>query len=338
MCALSIAKNMTEAAKQSASQCKQTRSAQRKAIQEEQAEKVREEKRKHKEAQQAEKKAAEALKREKEKKDKQIEAAAKSAEKAAQEAIQNDGHGQEKRRRGKGADELGDAHPVLTTKFENHEVAVFDTLAKFRSALTTGMPIIWRARRAPFKKVMEAHSTLHDLKAIGQAVLLIRSEFKQQVEEFVDLIQKNPNTIKKPRVVGDEAQALLEPLSLDVPAQEQFEWIVNHPDEAQDSDPPYTVMERAVFQQVLDEVMAGMSFPDDKSKNAAEQEVGMYKLLHQIGFKKGELYSGYMQGMWPHVLYQQEGSRAVAFVSVDDALQLHLMQSCLTRIRCLICL
>ena len=68
------------------------------------------------------------------------------------------------------------------------------------------------------------------------------------------------------------------------------------------------------------------------------KEVGMYKLLHQIGFKKGELYSGYMQGMWPHVLYQQEGSRAVAFVSVDDALQLHLMQSCLTRIRCLICL
>ena len=307
--------DLVEAATQSAKQAIQTRQAQRKAIQAEQQAREREIKRQEKEKQAAEKRAAEKAVKEAEKaRKKEAEKARKEAERLAKENQAPADH----RRRGRGTDELDEETDisVLTTRFTNCDVNVVETMDEFVTLIPEGLPVIWRARRMPSKKVLEAADPDADKKQISAGVTLLKAEFKRQLSEFAQTTEREPLLIKRPFDVPEQVQDLTSQLRMDSVLMKMLE--ERAANETIEMPHPCTVMEAELLQTLLEKKKVELDSMDPTTAESRASEIYAWNSLHMVGFQHGKTFSGTCQGLWPFFTYQLEGTRAIAFVSIGD--------------------
>lgn len=207
---------LTDATSQAAKQCMSTRHAVKQARIDEKAEVAKEEKRLEKERLAKEKAEEKAQKkaREKEAREKKREEA---KERKKQEKEQQKAADSNSRRRGKGSDELheGEDPACLTNRFPDMEVPILDKLEHFVQAMCQGQPVIWRARRPPLRKVLEANGQT-DMKVLNQANTLLAAENKTFISEFAEQVeQSGGKTSKTIRGLSTEAQAYRDAFALD---------------------------------------------------------------------------------------------------------------------------
>lgn len=303
--AMDIARSFVSAASQSARQCRQTRTAQRKVLQEEASAKEKEKVRalKELEAQQKREEAKAAKEAAKAKRKAELE-----AKKKVEEETKPIPEKPDRRRRGKGMDEIGDADvPILTGTFPDRDVSIFDTMESFVGSFHLGMPSIWRARRLPTKRLLETFDPTADAKTINSALTVLKSDVKTLTSEFALTVQQNADVIKRPLPLSDQ-------LRLDSVAATWLEGEAN----AKTLDYPCSVMEESVVLASLEQMKSDRE-KEDKSLSIQHQgELETYKHMHVVGFNHGRTFSGSMTGLWPHITYQIEGTRAVAFASLSD--------------------
>lgn len=330
---LDIAKNLAEAALQSSRQCRQTRTALKKARAEEQAMKDREIARQKKEAEARLKREAEKEKKDREKEEKRRQKEEDKKRKREEEkATEAENVNADKRRRGRGTEEIGEADwPILSSRFSKHEIHVFDELKRFAESFIDGFPSIWRARRSHVKKVLEAHDT-YDAKSTTSASMLLKAEFKQYLSKFAEKCSSDKDVIKSPAQVSEQCQEHAPPLRLDQAVLEYLEHL------AQQSRPAQcVVLDESLVEPLLDDSLANIQFVDAMAKSKAECEVAFYRNLHLVGFQHGKCFSGLMQGLWPHLMYQMEGTRAMCFASFEDVLRLWFKLSLVIVARFAVC-
>lgn len=332
MRALTCAKEITDAAHMSASQYISTRDAIRKARLEEKKAKEREDARKEKERKAEAKKAAAKQKKAEEKQRKleqqqqrlqeQQDAAAVAANAADQDGDdQDDANEKSKaRRRGKGSDELDPEkdHPILCERFSGHEIKVVDTLDSFLSEALLGLPVIWRAKRAPFKRVFDQSS--YNQKNSYSAATALQAELKQFQDKFAQMAENDTSKIKHTDAAGQNVQEHLEALSMDVQFQSAMEKEIDN--EETELDPSCVVVDHDALGPIIKSIADEMSKTDETTKHKAQQEVLLHENVQTIGFRKGQKFSGVMNGLYPHLLYQTDGTRVVAMASISHATRL----------------
>ena len=326
---LDTAKHLADAAIQSAKQCLSTRAALRQARIDEQNEMEKERVRLEKE------KAAQEVK-EKKKVAKEIEqgrkreaAAAKKQAKAEQkrkekeQAAAEDNGPKKKdteRRRGRGADELvdGDDPPCLTNRFVCAEIPTIDDMEAFAAFLVHGVPVLWKARKPPMKKVIEQHGEITDKKELANAATLIASEWKAFLSNLAEEAAVDSSLKKKNKSCTLELQGFRDALTLDSQVQAFLEKEIAEPTTSFD---PRLVMQRGVLKEYMAEFTAAPELQaiDEESRKRMQQEISMYDVFHLVGMPKGQSFAGTFGGLFPHLYYQLEGTKAVSMVSAADA-------------------
>lgn len=328
---------MAEAAQQSAQQCVAIRAALRVAKHDEEVEKEKETKRMKKEAEQQEKRqhrqAQRDSEKEKKKKEKEIEKAKKKQEKEQAEATAAAEGAVEKeknkgRRRAKGADELieGEDPPCLTNKLADSEVPVTDSLEAFISTMVHGIPVQFRARRSPLKKIIEKQGIV-DPKLLNSASVALQREWKAHLSAFAEEAANNADVLKRNKACTPEVMAYMNELSLDQLVQSYLE---EQAMEETDEFDPCSVMERPLLEDILEnavkltEQSGGASA--DKIK-PMQNEIQMYTQMHTNAFAKGKRFAGVYTGLFPHVHYQMEGTKAMALMNIKDVTWFRLLSS-----------
>ncbi|CAK9047012.1 unnamed protein product, partial [Durusdinium trenchii] len=335
MRAIQVGKRIVEAAQQSAWQYKSTRDALRKARLEEERATDREEKKRQKaaEAEAArKKKEAERLAKKQEKELDRQRKKKEAAEQEAQEDQAQDGDDQNgagaRRRRGKGAQELTDSdHPVLANRFSGHEVPVVDTMPKFIPACLKCDPVIWRARRRQTKKILE-EGGLGGKTALNTNCML-QAELKTFISEAATTFESDATRVKITKAMSEQAQqSALDPLSLELPFTRKLEEEADDQAAAEDRE-PCLLIEREVLTQALlkckEQAAADEAEADEASiktakirTHTAKQDLFHFSKLQMVGFKKTGTFSGVVSGLFPHLVYQSEGTRAMAMVNIYD--------------------
>ena len=218
--AIQNVKTLAEACHLSAKQCLATRHALRQARIDEQAEIEREQKRLEKEAKTKAAKEEKAKVRQANKAAKKAKAAAAAEQRKAEKEKEKEEGQNRSTRRGKGADELLDGEDpyCLTSRFPECEVPVLDTMDHFVQSMCQGIPAIWRARRPPLKKVLDAHGEMEG-KAVHAATTLLHSENRTFLSEFAEQVdqaeQQGGSATKTIRGLSQEAQAYRDAFTLD---------------------------------------------------------------------------------------------------------------------------
>ena len=339
MVAMDNAKHLADAASQAARQSISTRAALIKSRQEELAMRERENIRMQKEAEAKKKKEESDKKKQAEKelkkKEKEELKVKKKAEKAAkkqaeQEQQDDDAEGAEgdkKRRRGRGAEELheGEDPPCLTNRFVDFEAPTFDSLDSFLHAVIQGVPSLWKARRTPMKKVIEIAGLVDDKKTLNNVSVLLQSEWRSFLSTFAAEVEGNPELNKRCKACPRELQTHMESLAMDPLIQEFLEDQTTNPNVEYQVDPAL-VMERAVLGDKIKEtldVAKGKGLSDHAK--AMESELALYNNLHLVGVPKGKVFAGIFSGLYPHVVYQMEGTRAIALARASDVSWLNFM-------------
>lgn len=328
MTALQNAKSFADAAFQSGKQSASTRAALLKSKHDEKQMEEKEEQRLQKEA------AAKRMKEEKDRKtaeEKELKRQKKEAEKAEKkekkrrEKEEGNDAGEEggrkggkDRRRGRGAEELqeGQDPACLTTRLPDSEITVMDDLTMFVESLPLGIPCVWKARRPPLKKVLEAHGDCTG-KDLHNASVLIQQEWKNFLSNLAEDLQGNSNIKKRCRACSEDMQLHRDALSMDSMVQKHLEQSLGTHDPSTE---PATVIEVDALCESMNQVAkiaTDRKWPEDKVK-AMQQEIAMYKHLHMVGMPKGQVFSGVFTGLYPHLVYQMEGTRAMALVSTSD--------------------
>ena len=339
---ISCAKHIIDAATQSASQYRSTRDALRKARLEEKAAQERERKRKEKEDEREEKKR---LKKEERDMQKASKKAEKQAEKekeqaeaeAAEEAEDGDdnANGKRKARRVRGAEELEPSdYPVLLNRIGGCEMKVETEMKAFLEACLLGLPVVWRSRRSLIKKVLDECGSFEGKKSqnINQG---LQADLRSFISEFAGLCEKEPEKVKSTRAVSEASQEARMALSMDASLVALLEEKV----QAGEKLPDACVLEYDDIAAELQTITDRMQEPEEKEgtktkekegtkikvNHQANQELQLWKALQMVGFRKGASFDGVMSGLYPHMIYQTEGSRAISIVSVEDATsQTHL--------------
>ena len=215
-----MASSIIDGALQAGKQARQNRHALRQARVEEQAEKNREQLRIQKEAEKRQKQEAQRAKRDEEKALKKAAAEAakakKAQEKAAQPKVPKAKAKGAARRRGRGHDELveGDAG-CLVNWLPNFECPVVDSYQKLLEGMVQGIPTIWRARRPPFRKVLEMDGGITEAKELNHACAKLHAERQAFTSEFAQLCESEPDRTKKTKNAPAELQAFTEALTMD---------------------------------------------------------------------------------------------------------------------------
>ena len=337
--AIQCAKDIVDAAYQSASQYKSTREAIRKARIEENKAREREELKRQKEAEASAKREAAAAekKRKQDEKKRKKDAEKKAAEdnkECDKEGDDGEGEPSKKRRRGRGGDELGpDDYPVLCNRFVGHDcIKVVDTLETFVGGCCSALPSIWRARRAPFKKVMDADDN-YTQKTSMAASTTIAAAVKAFTEEFAQVLETDPQKIKKTEKCPEEVLKHMEALSLEQQAIGVLEAEAENPTLYLDE--LCMVIDRETMQEHIQRVVDSMSAPDHFGNAAAEplvhkakNEQLLYNHSQFVGFAKGKSFSGVMTGLYPHLIYQLDGTRVIALVDIRHVAWLCGLWSC----------
>lgn len=327
MAAMSHANAIASAAYQTAKQAKQSRAALQQAMKSYREEQERENIRIRKEQE------AKAKKDEKQKQKSADKAARaeenlakkkRKAEEKEQQDQENSGNkgksgGATNRRRGKGTDELVESDfPVLLTRFPERDVPVVDSLEAFVQSILLGMPVIWRYRRSPMKKVLEFHEE-HDAKTAMNGAAVLKADCRDFMARFAEQCQQDDKLIRRPVPPSEHAVAHGQALSLElhlqlaVDTENQKPLEQSHPEHR-----PFAVMERSMIETEFEIALRDMSTKDDAVYESAEAEQKLFREMHLLGFQHGKSISGCMHGMFPHLIYQMEGTRAAAFVSLDD--------------------
>ena len=269
--------------------------------------------------------AAEAKARKKAEQKRKKEEDKERAEHEAGEASASDAEAPKKRRRGRGAEELSpDDYPVLRNYncFSGHSLKVVDAMDAFVQKCLAGVPVVWRARRPPFKKVLQAHDDYSQKTAVTGSTA-ITAALKAFTEEFAQTLEKEPATIKKTTKASDEVQQHLEALSLEQQAIAVLEGEAENP--SLELDEFCMVMDREDLkkriQHVVDDISTNHwsgSAPSEEAVHKAKNEQMLYENVQLLGFAKGKSFSGIMSGLYPHLIYQVDGARVVALVDIVD--------------------
>ena len=330
MKSIDAAKSLGEAALQSAKQCLATRNALKQARIEEQNEAEKERIRLEKAAEAAEKKRALQKEKDDEKERKRLEKEAQKRDKEdkrkkdkEQEKEADDADKQKGRRRGRGHDELvdGEDPACLTNRFADVEMRVVDSHEEFAQSMIWGKPLIWRARRPPFKKVLQSCSSSMPSKELNSACTLLQAEWKSFLSSFAEEVAGDGSMKKRNKTCSAEVQGFREALSFDrhVAAHMETELANNDPTADDDDDLGHcVVMEEAVLKELLDEFRDSSKGAKDEIMRRMQHEVSMYSTLHMVGMPKGKVFSGTFGGLYPHVVYQLEGTKAIALVRAAD--------------------
>ena len=327
---MQLAKDMAGAAMQSARQYMSTREALRKARLEER--KIREQEARRKEKEEKQRKAQEdkkaarlaaKLKKEEEKQaKKEQERLAREAAEGNGEVVQKDSKKEKQRRLGKGREELGEGDPqVLVTRLRCHEIQTKDDPNSFFKEMSFGCPCIWRARRAPLKRVLQASPDFVSEKDAAAASTMLNTEYKSWLSEFVQKCEDQPEKVRSTKKASEDAQKAREALSLELDLAELCEQQMQPSTADPMVNPYFTVLERALVQERLSAIVKRLkdSAAAGPAVKAVEVESMTWAGLQLVAQQKGKSFSGTMNGMYPHILYQMEGTRAIALVSILDA-------------------
>lgn len=314
--ALETFKHIVEAAAGSATQYRSIREALRKArVQENQAAE-REKKRKEKEAETERKKAAAAEARAKKKAAEKAAKAARAAEEAEDdddEAGADAGPRKKKARRGRGVDEIGESDfPVIANRFTDFEMPVVSTHEEFVKLCVSGKPAIWRSKRLLVKQVLEMDGE-YDQKSATNTNLAISAELKAFISEFAGLAESDPNKTKHTKIISEQIQMATEALSMDLCFQQHLD---DNPDHVRAH-----VCPRADVTEELERLKQEIEDKDGDNQRAvhqAGQELNLFRLLQMVGFARGKSHDGVLSGLYPHLLYQMEGTRVIATVDIVD--------------------
>ncbi len=99
-------------------------------------------------------------------------------------------------RRGKGLNELGEGDPaVLTSKFPNNQVNVYNDLEDFVLGLCDGVPAIWRLKRSLVKKILEQVPDISrtELSTMNRTFL---NEIDSFISDFAEKIEAPRPSVK----------------------------------------------------------------------------------------------------------------------------------------------
>lgn len=343
--ALQIAKHIVDAAHQSSCQYKSIRNALKKARRDEAIAEEREIKRKKKEEESERKREEKAQERAliKEKKLEEKRAKQKEQEEAENEDDQQgeeegedgekDGEGRKrKKRRVKGAiDEITDAdYPCLANRFSGFEAEIADSLDAFSHACLRGRPVVWSNKRSQIKKLLDL-SFDFDVKTAGNTNTALVSELKQFTSNFAEVVEGDENKIKSTQVTSEQTQPATVALSLDFQFGEALEHVLNGSVSGEDvlKYRNTHVLDREellnALSSKLDEIQrSAPPAPESKEAanaaalNQAQQELNLYKFMQMVGFARGKQHDGVLSGLFPHLLYQMEGTRVITTCSMLD--------------------
>ena len=280
-------------------------------------------KRKEKEDEREEKKRLKQQERETQKASKLAQKQREREEAAAAEAAEEDGaeenvNCKRKQRRVRGADELEPSdHPVLVNRFGGCEMEVESDMKTFLEACLFGLPVVWRSRRSVIKRVLDEDGSFEAKKAQNTNQAL-QADLKSFISEFATICEQDPSKVKSTRAVSEASQEARAALSMDSCVTALLEEKVH----AGETLPCACVCEHedivAELQAVKDRLKG--SDPEGKPVNhQADQELKLWKNLQMVAFQKSKSFDGVMSGLYPHMLYQTEGSRAISIVSIEDA-------------------
>ena len=339
MKSIDAAKSLGDAALQSAKQCLATRNALRQARLDEQNEAEKEKIRIAKAAEAAEKKRVLQKEKNEEKERKRLEKEAQKQQKEEKrkqdkekEKEADDADKQKGRRRGRGSDELVDGvdPACLTNKFTDCEVRVVDSQEEFAKSMIWGSPVVWRARRPPFKKVLQSCSPSMPSKELNSACTLLQAEWKSFLSKFAEEVAADQSIVKRNKSCSAEVQGFREALSFDrhVAAHKETELVNPDPTSDDDDDLGHcVVMEEAVLKEQLDKFRDSHKGAQDEIMKRMQHEVSMYSTLHMVGQNKGKVFSGHFGGLYPHVVYQLEGTKAIALVRASEVSRFKVQSS-----------
>ena len=279
------------------------------------------EKRKEKEAEAEKKRAAAAEARAAKKR---ADKAAKEAARAAEEAEDDDDEGEanaatnvgprrKKARRCKGVDEIGESDfPVIANRFTDFEVPVVSDHEEFVKLCVSGKAAIWRSKRLLIKHVLELDGGF-DQKLATNTNLAIAAESKNFISEFAALAESDPNKTKHTKIVSEQMQVATEALSMDLCFQQ-------HLDDTPDLRKAYVCPRADVIEELerLKQVIEEKDGDNQRAVHQAGQELNLFKLLQMIGFARGKSHDGVLSGLYPHLLYQMEGTRVITIVDIVD--------------------
>lgn len=350
--ALQIAKHIVDAAHQSSCQYKSIRNALKKARRDEALAEEREVKRKKKDEETERKREEKAKERAliKEKKAEEKLAKQKEQEEAEEEDDQQgEGEGEEdgerdgdgrkrKKRRVKGAiDEITDADfPCLANRFSGFEADVADSLEAFSRACLLGRPVVWSNKRSQIKKLLDL-SFDFDAKTASNTNTALVSELKQFTSNFAEAVEGDPSKIKSTLLTSEQTQCATVALSLDFQFREALEHILNG-NVSKDDFWKYQhthVLDREDLVNALTSQVDTISSQESAlqgEKNTAtaekqqvtaalrqaQQELSLYKCIQMVGFARGKQHDGVLTGLFPHLLYQMEGTRVITTCSILD--------------------
>ncbi len=325
MRALQCAKHIMEAAMQSASQYKSNRDALRKArIEEEKAAEREATRRKKEHEAEVKRKTAEAerLVAKEEKKRKQQEQK-DIAEKERGDTTGECGERSSKRRRApKGHDELGeDDFPVVVNKFSGHDIKVVDSLDKFLESVLFGAPVIWRARRPPFKRVLESQDDFSSKEAT-QGTSLLHGDMRKFADDFAQAVESDPATVKKTEPASSDSQQYVQALALEGAAQNLLgKWLEETSPSLNEVEDGCLVIDRTLMNRKLNALVEDVKCDPNSDAgliHKASQELMLYAKLQLLAFRKGSQFNGVMSGLYPHLMYQVDGTRAVTLIAIHD--------------------
>ena len=340
---MKLALELIEAAHQSAQQYMSTRQALIKARKEEEVAKQKEKTRQEKQAklQKEREQKAKVAAQKREEKRKQHEEQKNSMKETEGEAnadgepaVEGDAvaeaaeatkktHGTSTRRRGRGGNELGpDDLPVLTNRFQDHDIATFDSFDGFVKSMLNGTPALWRARRPPLKKVLQdAGMTQKDSHNMA---IQLGTELKQFICDFAQKCNDTPDKVKSTQQLSEQTQDSRNILSFDhgvCSALELQAQLEQKGEPTQGLNCASCVLERDVFLEEFDEVSKAIESRAtnvDVAKKTIEQERLLWGKAQLVAQQHGKTFTGVLSGLFPHVVYQCEGTKAMAMVAIHE--------------------
>lgn len=233
------------------------------------------------------------------------------------------GAGASTRRRGRGGNELGpDDLPVLTNRFQDHDIPTVDTMDGFVKAMLKGTPALWRARRLPLKKVLQ-DSGMNQKDAHSMAIQL-GTELKHFNNEFAQICNENPDKVKATNPLSEQVQDSRNSLSFEqvvCSALELEAQLAQKGEPTQGLNCESCVLERDAFLEEFDEVsksIHGRATNVDVAKKNIEQERLLWGKGQLVAQQRGKTFTGVLSGLFPHVVYQSEGTKATAMVSIHE--------------------
>ena len=143
-------------------------------------------------------------------------------------------------------------------------------------------------------------------------------------QSFAQLCESDPDRVKKTKNAPVELQEYSDALSMDGLVQALLE---EELDKKMLDIPPFLVMDKQSFLKRYDKEKAKIekTFGEsEKLSMAFQSERLIFSNLTLVGLQRGKTAAGTLTGLGPHLIYQLQGVRAIAFASVADATSLTL--------------